>query len=54
MFTLCLLLDYFGENEKSGKVKKAVLKMFEKKKMTADLGGNMTTTEFTEGVIANL
>jgi methanogen homoisocitrate dehydrogenase len=54
LLTLCLLLEYLGETEKSEKLKKAVLKMFEDNKLTTDLGGSMTTNQFTEGVIARI
>lgn len=49
------MLKYIGENEKAAKIEKALLKTIaEGKVLTCDLGGNASTTEFTQEVINNL
>lgn len=49
------MLKYIGERDRAEKIENALLKTLkEGKVLTADLGGNATTTEFTAGVIKNL
>lgn len=49
------MLKYIGERDTAEKIEKALLKTLkEGKVLTADLGGNATTTEFTDEVIKNL
>lgn len=49
------MFKYIGEFEGAEKIEKALLKTLkEGKVLTADLGGNASTTEFTEEVIKNL
>lgn len=48
------MLRYINENKYADKIEKALFKTFEDNKFTKDLGGELTTKEFTEAVIANL
>lgn len=49
------MLKYIGERNTAEKIENALLKTLkEGKVLTADLGGNATTTEFTDEVIKNL
>ena len=49
------MLKYIEQREIAAKVEKALYKTLkEQKVVTADLGGNATTTEFTQEVIKNL
>ena len=48
------MLRYIGENGYAEKIETALHKTLKSGKMTADLGGNLSTTEFTEEVIKNL
>lgn len=49
------MLKYTGEKEYAEKIENALLKTLkEGKVLTADLGGNASTTEFTEEIIKNL
>ena len=49
------MLRYIGEKEKAQRIENALMKVLETGKcITADLGGNATTTEFTDEVIKNL
>lgn len=49
------MLKYIGERDRAEKIENALLKTLkEGKVLTADLGGNATTTEFTVEVIKNL
>ena len=48
------LLKYIGENSYAEKIEKALFKTLEQGFCTADLGGNKSTTEFTEEIIKNL
>ncbi len=49
------MLKYIGERDRAEKIENALLKTLkEGKVLTADLGGNATTTEFTAEVIKNL
>lgn len=48
------MLRYLGENKYAEKIEKALFKTFHENKFTEDLGGTLTTTEFTDAVIANL
>ncbi len=48
------MLKFIGENGYADKIEKALYSTFKQNKFTADLGGNLSTTEFTEAVIKNL
>lgn len=48
------MLKYIGENVYAEKIEKALFKTLEQGKSTGDLGGTLSTTEFTEAVIKNL
>jgi isocitrate dehydrogenase (NAD+) len=50
-----LMLEYIGEKEAAAKINKAIYKVLEKgEKLTRDLGGNATTKEITDAIIAEL
>ena len=48
------MLKHIGENVYAERIEKALYKTLEDGKLTADLGGNLSTTQFTEAVINNL
>ena len=48
------MLKYIGENSAAAKIEKALFKTLEQGLFTADLGGNLSTTEYTEAIISNL
>ena len=48
------MLRYIKENKYADRIEKALFKTFEDNKFTEDLGGKLTTTEFTNAVIQNL
>jgi isocitrate dehydrogenase (NAD+) len=48
------MLKHIGENACAERIEAALLKTFEAKIFTPDLGGNATTTQFTEAIIKNL
>ena len=48
------MLRYIGENSYAVKIERALFKTLSQNIKTADLGGNATTTEFTQKVIENL
>ncbi len=48
------MLKYIGENVYAEKIEKALFKTLEQGECTRDLGGTLSTTEFTEAVIKNL
>lgn len=48
------MLKYIGENVYAEKIEKALFKTLEQGECTGDLGGTLSTTEFTEAVIKNL
>ena len=48
------MLRYIGENSCAEKIERALFKTLSQNIKTADLGGNATTTEFTQKVIENL
>ena len=48
------MLRYIGENSSAEKIERALFKTLSQNIKTADLGGNATTTEFTQKVIENL
>ncbi|MFA6941284.1 MAG: isocitrate/isopropylmalate dehydrogenase family protein [Clostridiaceae bacterium] len=50
-----MMLRYIGENEKADKIEKAVEEVLKiKENLTFDLGGNLTTDQFTEKIIEKL
>lgn len=48
------MLKYIGETYHAKIIETALYKTFEQNKFTCDLGGNLTTSEFTSAVIKNL
>lgn len=48
------MLKYIGENSYAEKIERALFKTLSQDVKTVDLGGNATTTEFTEKIIENL
>ena len=48
------MLKYINEYEHASKIEKALFKTLSDGDKTADLGGNLTTTEFTDKIIKNL
>lgn len=48
------MLKYIGENKYAQKIEKALYLTLEQGVCTKDLGGNVTTTIFTDAIIANL
>lgn len=48
------MLRYIGENGYAARIEEALHKTLNSGKMTADLGGNLSTTEFTDEIIKNL
>lgn len=48
------MLKYINEFEHADKIQKALFKTLSDGYKTADLGGNLTTTEFTDTIISNL
>jgi len=53
-FTVAMMLDHLNESEVARKVEKAVNDVLAKGPLTADLGGNANTEQFTDAVIAAL
>lgn len=50
-----MMLRYIGENEKAEKIEKAIEEVLkDRKNLTCDLGGNLTTEQFTEKIIERL
>ena len=48
------MLKYIGENSHADKIEKALFKTLEAGDKTQDLGGLLSTTEFTDKIISNL
>lgn len=48
------MLKYIGENSYAEKIEKALFKTLANGDKTADIGGTLSTTEFTDKIIANL
>ena len=48
------MLKYINKKDYAFKIKNALYKTFEQSKFTVDLGGNLSTTEFTNAIIQNL
>ena len=48
------MLKYIGEREHAEKIEKALYKTLSQGNKTSDLGGNLSTTEFTDKIIENL
>jgi len=48
------MLKYIGEEVYANKIENALFKTLRNSKLTADLGGDLSTTEFTEEIIKNL
>lgn len=55
LFSCCMMLDYINQGDSSHQIKEALVKTLENPKTrTGDLGGTLTTSEFTEEIIRNL
>ncbi|MDD3049424.1 MAG: isocitrate/isopropylmalate dehydrogenase family protein [Bacilli bacterium] len=55
LLAACLMLDYLGYEQEATKVRKAIdTVLIENKVRTADLGGNASTTQFSDEIIKNL
>ncbi len=55
MLSSILMLRHLGEKEAADRAEKAILKLYsEKSKLTRDVGGSCSTTEFTEAVVQGL
>ncbi len=55
MLAACMLLDHIGQTERAKRVRRALEQTIrEGKTVTRDLGGNASTEEFTDGIIAKL
>ncbi len=55
MLAACMLLDHVGQTERAKRVRRALEQTIrEGKTVTRDLGGNASTEEFTDGIIAKL
>ena len=48
------MLKYIGENSYAERIEAALFKTLANGYKTADLGGNLSTTEFTQNIILNL
>ena len=48
------MLKYINENEYAAKIEKALFKTLSSGFKTSDLGGNLSTSEFTDVIIKNL
>ena len=48
------MLKYIGEREHAEKIEKALYKTLSQGNKTSDLGGNLSTTEFTDKIIENM
>ena len=54
LLSACEMLRYIDENVHADKIEKALFKTLSENIKTADLGGNATTTVFTDNIIRNL
>ena len=55
LWSACMMLEYLGENETAGRIRKAVDDVLaEGKHLTRDLHGTATTEEYVEAVISRL
>lgn len=55
LLAACLMLDYLGYEEEATKIRNAIdAVLIENKVRTADLGGNASTTQFSNEIIAHL
>ena len=55
LLAACLMLDYLGYEKEANKVRKAIEDvLIENKVRTADIGGNASTTQFSDAIIAKL
>ena len=52
--TVAMLLDHLGQHDWARKVEDAVNSVLASGPLTADLGGNATTEQFTDAVVAAL
>lgn len=54
LLSACMMLEYLDLNEASFKIKKCLQYMIDHHQVTSDLGGNLTTTEFTDQFIIQM
>jgi isocitrate dehydrogenase (NAD+) len=55
LLSAVMMLEYINENALADKLRNAIFAVLEEgKTLTADLGGNATTTEYTQAIIAKL
>ena len=55
LWSACMMLEYLGQNDVAGKIRKAVDEVLnEGKYLTPDLHGNATTEEYCDAIIAKL
>lgn len=55
LLAACLMLDHIGKEEDADRIRKAIdAVLIEGKVRTADLGGNSSTTEYSDAIIAKL
>lgn len=55
LLAACLMLDYLGYEDEATKIRNAIdAVLIESKVRTADLGGNASTTQFSDEIIAHL
>lgn len=55
LWSACMMLEHLGEMEIAGNIRRAVDEVLtERKWLTPDIGGNATTAEYMEAVIAHL
>lgn len=52
LLSACMMLDYLGYNNESTKIQEAIRLAIEEGSCTKDIGGNLSTTEFTEKIIS--
>ena len=55
VYASCLMLEHLKEHERAGRIRNAMESVIrERKTVTRDLGGNATTSQFTDAIIARL
>jgi methanogen homoisocitrate dehydrogenase len=54
ILSAAMMLDYFGMKEDGDKIRNAVKRVLEKRKVTPDLGGNLKTNEVVDEIIKEL
>lgn len=55
LLSACMMLDYIGYNDEAQKIREAIMAVLKDgTTLTKDLGGNASTTEYTDALIAKL